>query len=119
MSAEIKNDKGTISISNAVIAKLAGYTATQCYGVVGMCSRSSKDGIASLLKKENMDKGVRVKTENNVISITLYIIVEYGLNIGTIGETIRSNVKYHVEKMTGMEVESVQVNVESVRIDHA
>lgn len=117
MSAEIKNEKGTISISNAVIAKLAGYTATQCYGVVGMCARNSKDGIASLLKKENMDKGVRVKTDNGIIEITLFIIVEYGLNIGTIGETIRSNVKYHLEKILGMEVSSVQVNVESVRVE--
>ncbi len=116
MSAVIKNEKGTISISSTVLAKLAGYIATQCYGVVGMCSKTGKDGIASLLKKENMDKGVRVKTENNVIDIALFIIVEYGLNIGTIGETIRSNVKYHIEKITGMEVASVQVNVESVRI---
>jgi len=76
MSAEIKNDKGIINISNAVIAKLAGYIATQCYGVVGMCSQSSKDGIAKLLKKENMDKGVRVKTTDNIIEIALYIIVE-------------------------------------------
>lgn len=117
MSAEIKNERGTISISNTVIAKLAGYTATQCYGVVGMCSKTGKDGIAGLLKKENMDKGIRVKTENNVIEIALYIVVEYGLNIGSIGETIRSHVKYNVEKFTGMEVSSVQVNVESVRVD--
>ena len=46
MSAEIKNERGSINISNAVIAKLAGYTATQCYGVVGMCAKTSKDGIA-------------------------------------------------------------------------
>lgn len=117
MSTEIKNERGTISISNTVIAKLAGYTATQCYGVVGMCSKTGKDGIAGLLKKENMDKGIKVKTENNVIEIALYIIVEYGLNIGTIGETIRSNVKYNVEKFTGMEVAAVQVNVESVRVE--
>ena len=117
MSAEIKNEQGIISISNTVIAKLAGYTATQCYGVVGMCSKSSKDGLAGLLKKENIDKGVKVKTENGAIDISLYIIVEYGLNISTIGETIRSNVKYNVEKYTGMEVTSVQVNVESVRVD--
>ncbi|MBR5613922.1 MAG: Asp23/Gls24 family envelope stress response protein [Clostridia bacterium] len=117
MSAEIKNERGTISISNAVIAKLAGFTATQCYGVVGMCSKTSKDGFAGLLKKENMDKGIKVKTENNVINIALYIVVEYGLNIGTIGETIRSHVKYNVEKFTGMEVASVQVNVESVRVE--
>ncbi len=117
MSAEIKNERGCINISNAVIAKLAGYTATQCYGVVGMCAKSSKDGIAGLLKKENIDKGIKVKTENGVIEIALFIIVEYGLNIGTIGETIRSNVKYNVEKLTGMEVSAVQVNVESVRVD--
>ena len=117
MSAEIKNERGSINISNAVIAKLAGYTATQCYGVVGMCAKTSKDGIAGLLKKENIDKGIRVKTENNVIEIALFIIVEYGLNIGTIGETIRSSVKYNVEQFTGMEVASVQVNVESVRVD--
>ncbi len=117
MSAEIKNERGTVSISNAVIAKLAGYTATQCYGVVGMCAKTGKDGIAGLLKKENIDKGVKVKTDNNVIEISLFIIVEYGLNIGTIGETIRSHVKYNVEKITGMEVASVQVNVENVRVD--
>ena len=117
MSAEIKNEQGIISISNTVIAKLAGYTATQCYGVVGMCSKSSKDGLAGLLKKENIDKGVKVKTENGAIDISLYIIVEYGLNISTIGETIRNRVKYNVEKYTGMEVASVQVNVESVRVD--
>lgn len=117
MSTEIKNERGTISISNTVIAKLAGYTATQCYGVVGMCSKTGKDGIAGLLKKENMDKGIKVKTENNVIEIALYIIVEYGLNIGSIGETIRSSVKYNVETFTGMEVASVQVNVESVRVE--
>lgn len=117
MSAEIKNERGIVSISNTVIAKLAGYTATQCYGVVGMCAKTSKDGIAGLLKKENMDKGIKVKTENNIIEIALYIVVEYGINIGSVGETIRNSVKYNVEKLTGMEVKSVQVNVESVRVD--
>ncbi len=117
MATEIKNDKGTIRISNSVIAKLAGYTATQCYGVVGMCTKSGKDGISKLLKKENMDKGIKVKTDNNSIDLTLFIIAEYGLNISTIGESIRSNVKYHVEKMTGMEVSNIHINVESIRVE--
>ena len=119
MSAEIKNEKGKISISNTVIAKLAGDAATQCYGVVGMCIKNGKDGIASLLKRENLEKGIRVKTTDNKIEIALFIIVEYGLNIGIIGETIRKNVKYHVEKYTGMSVAKVQVFVESVRVEHA
>ena len=106
MSAEIKNEKGKISISNTVIATLAGDAATQCYGVVGMCIKTGKDGIASLLKRENLEKGIRVKTVDNKIEIALYIIVEYG-------------VKYHVEKFTGMNVSKVQVFVESVRIENA
>ena len=55
MAAEIKNEKGLIRISNSVIANIAGYAATKCYGVVGMAIRSGKDGIAQLLKKENLD----------------------------------------------------------------
>lgn len=117
MSAELKTKKGTISISNEVIAKLAGYATTQCYGVVGMCVKTGKDGVAKILKKENVDKGIRVKTTNNIIEISLYIVVEYGLNIASIGKTIRQSVKYHVEETTGMKVSSVKVFVENVRIE--
>ncbi len=117
MSAEIRNERGMISISNSVIAKLAGYAATQCYGVVGMCAKTGKDGIAGLLKKENMDKGIKVKSEGNSIEISLYVVVEYGVNIGSVGEIVRNNVKYSVENLTGMEVKSVQVFVESVRVE--
>lgn len=61
MSAKIDNSRGYVRISNNVISKLAGYAATNCYGVVGMAVKSGKDGIAKLLKRENMDKGVKVK----------------------------------------------------------
>ncbi len=116
MAAEIKNDRGLIQISNTVIAKLAGHAATQCYGVVGMATRSSKDGLARLLKKESMDRGIKVKVNENVIDITLYVIMEYGVNIGTVGGIIKENVKYQVEESTGLEVGCVTVNVESIRV---
>ena len=77
MSAEVKNEYGMIRISNAVIAKLAGFAATQCYGVVGMAVRSSKDGIARLLKKESMDRGIKVKVTENVVDVALFVIMEY------------------------------------------
>lgn len=116
MSAEVKNEYGIIRISNAVIAKLAGFAATQCYGVVGMAVRSSKDGIARLLKKESMDRGIKVKVTENTVDVALFVIMEYGVNIGAVGGIIKSNVKYQIEEMTGLEVGSVTVNVESLRI---
>ncbi len=117
MSAEIKNEKGMVRISNTVLAKLAGYAATKCYGVVGMAARSGKDGLAMLLKKENMDKGIKVKVTDDVVDIALYVIVEYGVNISTVGDIIKSNVKYEVEDITGLKVGSVTVNVESIRVN--
>ena len=84
MAAEIKNENGLIRISNAVIAKIAGYAATKCYGVVGMAMRTGKDGLARLLKKENLDKGIKIKVEDDKVDITLFVIMEYGVNIGTV-----------------------------------
>ena len=116
MAAEIKNENGLIRISNAVIAKIAGYAATKCYGVVGMAMRTGKDGLARLLKKENLDTGIKIKVEDDKVDITLFVIMEYGVNIGTVGDIIKSNVKYQVEEATGLKVSSVTVNVESIRI---
>lgn len=116
MATEIKNERGLVRISNTVIAKLAGYAATQCYGVVGMAARNSKDGLAKLLKKENMDKGIKVKVTDNVIDVVLYVIMEYGVNIKTVGDIIKNSVKYQIEEMTGFVVGSVTVNVESIRV---
>ena len=116
MAAEIKNENGLIRISNAVIAKIAGDAATKCYGVVGMAMRTGKDGLARLLKKENLDKGIKIKLEDDKVDITLFVIMEYGVNIGTVGDIIKSNVKYQVEEATGLKVSSVTVNVESICI---
>ena len=115
MAAIKRNERGYVRVSNAVMAKLAGYATTSCYGVVGMASKSSKDGVARLLRMENLDKGIKVKIEDNKIHISLYIIVGYGVNLKSIGETIQSNVKYQVEKAIGMEVGSVTVVIEGIR----
>jgi len=112
----LKNEFGVIKISNDCLAKLAGYAATSCYGVVGMVAKSSKDGIAKLLKRETMGKGIKIKTGENMVTVDIYIMVEYGVNIGTIAESIKTNVKYQLELVTGLTVAMVNVNVESVRI---
>ena len=117
MSAKIDNSRGYVRISNNVISKLAGYAATNCYGVVGMAVKSGKDGIAKLLKRENMDKGVKVKFFEDGLEISLHIVVEYGINISPIGESIKNNVKYQVEEATGIDVKSVIVNVEGIRVN--
>lgn len=116
MAAKIENDFGNIIISNNVIANIAGAVANNCYGVVGMASRNAKDGIVSLLKAGNFAKGIGVEVEDNAIIIDMHIIVQYGVNITAICDSIMHNVSYQVAEMTGFEVKDVNVYVESMRV---
>lgn len=84
MSAKLENQYGTISIENEVIARIAGLTAVDCYGIVGMAAKNMKDGLVQLLKRESLTKGIRINVNEEQISIDLHIIVEYGTNITAI-----------------------------------
>lgn len=117
MSAKLENQYGTISIENEVIAKVAGFTAIDCYGIVGMAAKNVKDGLVQLLKRESLTKGIKITVNENKIKIELHIIVEYGTNIPAIAENIISTVKYKVQTICGIDVEQVNVFVEGVRVD--
>jgi uncharacterized alkaline shock family protein YloU len=117
MAHKIQNEYGTVTISNDVIANIAGITATNCYGIVGMAAKSVRDGLVRLLKRENLARGVKVRAENGAINVDLHVIAEYGTNIAVIGETAISNVKYMVEDMTSLKVGGVNFFVEGLRVN--
>ena len=115
MKGKMNTDMGQILISPEVIAKYAGETAYECFGIVGMAMVSMKDGLVRLLKKDSSTKGINVIDENNEILIDFHIIVAYGVNIATIADNIISSVKYKIEEFTGMTVKKVNIYVEGVR----
>ena len=116
MPASIDNDLGKITMSDLSIASLVGLSACECYGVVGMASTKATDGLFELLRRENLARGVKVSTEDNGVLIDLYIIVEYGISISAVAETIIETVKYKVEHLTGVPVGRVNVCVEDIRV---
>ena len=112
-----KNENGSVNVSTSVYTDIAGTVASNCFGVKGMAARSVKDGVYHLLRKESMSKGVGVQLhEDDTISIDLHIIVDNGVNLNTIGESIISRVRYEVSKYTGTEVRAVNVFIDSMMI---
>ena len=112
------NDKGSVTVSAAVYTEIAGTAATNCFGVKGMAARSVKDGVYHLLRKESVAKGVHVEFhEDNTISIDLHIIVDNGVNLNAVGESIISEVRYVVTSHTGTEVRAVNVYIDSMMIN--
>ena len=65
MSAKLENQYGTINIENEVIARIAGLTAIDCYGIVGMAAKNVKDDIFQLLKVESLTKGIKISVQEN------------------------------------------------------
>ena len=116
MKSSVDTHMGSIMIDNNVIAQFAGNVALECYGVLGMASVNAKEGIASLLKKDSMSKGITVSLDNNKLSINMHIIVAFGVSISAVANNLMSEVKYKVEQFTGLTVETVNVYVEGVRM---
>ncbi len=117
MKGHIDNQYGEIHVDNDVIAKYAGATAVECFGIVGMANISVKDGIVKLLKKESLTQGINVTVDaDNRLIIDFHVIVAYGVSISTVADNLVHNVKYKLEEFTGLKVGRINVYVEGVRI---
>ena len=111
------NEGGSINVSTGVYTDIAGTAASNCFGVKGMAARSVKDGVYHLLRKESASKGVSIQFhEDDSITIDLHIIVDHGVNLAAVGNSIISEVRYVVTKSTGTAVRAVNVYVDSMMI---
>jgi len=111
----MENEKkaGTIKIANEVVAIIAGLAATEVEGVAGM-SGGFAGGIAEMLGRDNLSKGVEVEVGEEETTIDLYIVIEYGSRIPEVSQNIQQNVSEGIESMTGLEVKNVNVHVQGV-----
>ena len=111
------NDRGSVNISTSVYTEIVGTAVSNCFGVKGMAARSLTDGVYHVLRKESANKGVLVHFhEDDTISVDLHIIVDNGINLNAVGESIISEVRYVVTKCTGTQVRAVNVYVDSMMI---
>ncbi len=118
MSAQSHVQEGTlgvIDISTTAVTTIANQAVNQCYGVVGMANKNLANGIANLLSRDSK-RGIDVTIENGEISVDVYVIVEYGVRIRAVAESIQHTVKFHVEKALGMTVSEVNVFVQGLRM---
>jgi uncharacterized alkaline shock family protein YloU len=109
---------GLINISPNAVAMVAGIAAMQCFGVVGMSFHNLQDEISELLTgRDNMTKGIEVSIAAESVSITLYIIVEYGVRIKEVANNVIESVKYAIESQMGLQISNIDVVVQGVRTD--
>jgi uncharacterized alkaline shock family protein YloU len=109
----VKTDLGSIQIAPEVIEIIAGLATVEVSGVAGM-SGGFAGGIAELLGRKNLSKGVKVDVGQKEAAIDVNIIIEYGNRIPEVASSIQQNVKSAIESMTGLHVVEVNVHIHDV-----
>lgn len=117
MSLTMKTDKGTVTISVQALQTLAGTIASESYGVVGMASQHMlRDGLAEILGQENFKKGITITENDGNVEIDLYVVIAYGVKVVEVVKSIQNKIEYEIEKMFGVQVRSVNVFVQEIRV---
>lgn len=107
------NSIGTVKIANDVVATIAGLAAADVEGIAGM-SGGFSGGIAEMLGRKNLTKGVKVEVGEDKTLIEIFCIVEYGVSIPKVAADVQNKVKSAVETMTGLETSAINIHVQGV-----
>jgi uncharacterized alkaline shock family protein YloU len=119
-SAErMTTDDGKITVAQSVVQKIAGIACREISGVHAMGASTSR-AFGAVRERipgssgPNIAQGVGVEVGETQAAIDLDIVVEYGVSIADLGRSIQRNVKQAVERMTGLEVVEVNINVDDL-----
>ena len=111
-------ERGRIEVFPAVVGAIAGHAAIGCYGIMGMAARGLRDGVATLLRRENLHRGVEVRESDGQLVIDVYVVVQYGVRITEVAHNLKSAVRFEVERATGVPVSEINVFVQGVHGDN-
>lgn len=110
-------ERGRIEVFPAVVGAIAGHAAMDCYGIMGMAARGLRDGVATLLRRENVHRGVSVREVDGQLLVDVYVVVRYGVRITEVAHNLKSAVRFELERATGVPVAEVNVFVQGVQGD--
>jgi uncharacterized alkaline shock family protein YloU len=101
-------ENGRLTIAREAVAEIIAETTLGCYGVVGLTAGTR---VRRMFRRE----GITVEGDAHALRIELHVVVEHGLNLAEVASTIRSQVGYDVERLTGLSVASVEVVIQRVK----
>lgn len=110
--ALLETDRGTTSIDDSVVAKIAALAAREVDGVAGLGGALS-GALASVVGRirggEHRTAGVGVEVGSRQAAVDISCQMQYPASIHEVADSVRQNVIDRIESMTGLEV--VEVNI--------
>ena len=102
---------GSLSVSNDVIADIAGYAAMTCYGVVGMAEQLQGAESVRLLAGQRLRKGVLVSADENGLTVDLHVVLENGVNMKSVCHNLSSSFAFTLQEIAQIDPASLKIGI--------
>ncbi|MDP9401257.1 MAG: Asp23/Gls24 family envelope stress response protein [Actinomycetota bacterium] len=110
----LQSGRGTTSIADPVVTKVAGIAAREVPGVHALGGGASR-AIGGLTQRvglgDERTQGVSVEVGEREAAVDLTVVVDYGESVPTVTQRVRENVIRRIEGITGLSVTEVNVLV--------
>jgi uncharacterized alkaline shock family protein YloU len=111
----LQTERGTTTISDSVVSKIAGIAAGEVDGIrMGSGASQAVGGILGSITGGSQTQGVSVEVGQEEAAIDLTATAEYGKSIPQLAEAVRRNVVNRVENLVGLRVTEVNITVSNV-----
>ncbi|SDH50220.1 Uncharacterized conserved protein YloU, alkaline shock protein (Asp23) family [Lentzea fradiae] len=117
---KLVTDKGSTTIADVVVQKVAGLAAREIRGVHALGGGAART-LGALRERipgatASAGQGVSVEVGEKQAAVDLELVVEYGVPIADLARSVRGNVITAIEQITGLDVVEVNINVNDVHI---
>jgi len=114
----LQTERGSTSISDSVVSKIAGIASQEVDGVrMGSGGSQAVSGILGSItggSSGSQTQGVSVEVGQEEAAIDLTLTAEYGKSIPQLAEAVRRNVANRVESLVGLRVNEVNITVSNI-----
>jgi len=104
------DEKGSINISEDVVAVIAAAATVDVSGVHGLFFASGKE-LTNMVGKKGLSKGVKLVIDGEDVIVDVYILTELGFSVSEVGAEVQSAVISAVEAAVGVTVTAVNVHI--------
>jgi len=102
-----EGEKGNVGISKDVVTAIAGIAVSEVEGIANL-----RSGDGAFRRGEGMKRYVDTEVEGENVKVTVRITVLYGNPIHKVAKQVQTRVKAEIERMTGLRVSGVDVDVQ-------
>jgi uncharacterized alkaline shock family protein YloU len=120
-TSDLDSTQGRTTIADTVVSKIAGIATREVSGVYALGGNTAR-AVGALRERipgssVNHSQGISVEVGEKEAAIDVQLVAEYGVSIADLANGIRTNVINAVERMVGLNVVEVNIEVQDIHIE--